>query len=89
VLIPKDGTVVECHRLARLASGSDRHCAAACRAAAALVSKGLSNKEIARIIGRTEETVKAHLTNVFEKLGVADRTEAVMLAVQRGILHVD
>ncbi|MDB4874334.1 MAG: response regulator receiver [Gemmatimonadetes bacterium] len=54
-----------------------------------LVSKGLSNKEIARVIGRTEETVKAHLKNVFEKLGVADRTEAVMLAVQRGILHVD
>lgn len=54
-----------------------------------LVAKGLSNKEVARVLGRTEETVKVHLKHVFEKLGVEDRTEAVTTALQRGILHID
>jgi DNA-binding NarL/FixJ family response regulator len=54
-----------------------------------LVAKGLSNKEIARVIGRAEETVKVHLKNIFEKLGVEDRTEAVTTALQRGIIHID
>jgi two-component system, NarL family, response regulator len=54
-----------------------------------LVAKGLRNREIARVIGRTEGTVKVHLKNIHEKLGVEDRTEAVTLALQRGILHLD
>jgi DNA-binding NarL/FixJ family response regulator len=54
-----------------------------------LVAKGLRNKEIARVIGRTEGTVKVHVKNIHEKLGVADRTEAVTLALQRGIIHLD
>jgi DNA-binding NarL/FixJ family response regulator len=54
-----------------------------------LVAKGLSNKEIARVIGRAEETVKVHLKNIFDKLGVEDRTEAVTTALQRGIIHID
>ena len=54
-----------------------------------LVAKGLSNKEIARVLGRAEETVKVHLKNIFEKLGVEDRTEAVTTALQRGIIHID
>lgn len=54
-----------------------------------LVAKGLANREIARAIGRTPETVKAHLKNVMDKLGVNGRTEAVMQAVRRGIIHVD
>ena len=54
-----------------------------------LVAKGLRNKEIARVIGRTEETVKVHVKHVMEKLGVEDRTEAVTLALQRGIIHLD
>src|SRR5258708_18053845 len=49
---------------------------------------GLSNKEIAGAIGRTEATVKAHLLNVFEKLGASDRTEAVTIALRRGIVHL-
>jgi DNA-binding NarL/FixJ family response regulator len=52
------------------------------------VAKGLSNKEIARVIGRAEETVKVHLKNIFDKLGVEDRTEAVTTALQRGIIHI-
>ena len=54
-----------------------------------LVAKGLRNREIARVIGRTEGTVKVHLKNIHEKLGVEDRTEAVTLALQRGIIHLD
>jgi len=53
-----------------------------------LVAKGLRNKEIARVIGRADGTVKVHLKNILEKLGVADRTEAVTLALQRGIIHL-
>ncbi len=49
---------------------------------------GLSNKEIAGAIGRTEATVKAHLLNIFEKLGASDRTEAVTIALRRGIVHL-
>lgn len=54
-----------------------------------LVARGLSNKEIAERIGRTDETVKIHLKNIFAKLDVADRTEAVTLALRRGLIHPD
>jgi len=53
------------------------------------VAKGLRNKEIARVIGRTEGTVKVHLKHLTAKLGVDDRTEAVTLGLQRGIIHLD
>lgn len=53
------------------------------------VARGYSNKDIARAIGRAEETVKIHLKSIFAKLGTADRTEAVTVALQRGILHLD
>ncbi|HKE91575.1 MAG TPA: response regulator transcription factor [Gemmatimonadales bacterium] len=51
--------------------------------------QGLSNKEIARAIGRTGETVKIHLKSVFAKLQVGTRTEAVRVAVNRGLVHLD
>ena len=54
-----------------------------------LTAKGLGNRDIARVIGRTEETVKVHLKHVMAKLGVTARTEAVTLAIQRGIIHLD
>lgn len=54
-----------------------------------LTAKGLRNRDIGRVIGRTEETVKVHLKNIMAKLDVEDRTEAVTLALQRGILHLD
>jgi DNA-binding NarL/FixJ family response regulator len=53
-----------------------------------LVAKGLSNKEIAAALFVAEDTVKNHLKHAFSKLGVTDRTEAAMLAVQRGILQL-
>ena len=54
-----------------------------------LTAKGLRNRDIARVIGRTEETVKVHLKHIMAKLGVEDRTEAVTLGLQRGIIHLD
>jgi len=51
-----------------------------------LVSAGHSNKQVAVRLGIGESTVKTHLLNVFEKLGVADRTRAVTLAMERGLL---
>ena len=50
--------------------------------------RGRSNKEIAIALGISENTVKVHTTRVFEKLGVADRLEAVTVAIRRGIVHI-
>jgi DNA-binding NarL/FixJ family response regulator len=54
-----------------------------------LMAQGLSNKEIAVRIGRTDETVKIHLKSVFAKLKVTTRTEAVRVALARGLVHLD
>jgi DNA-binding NarL/FixJ family response regulator len=54
----------------------------------AAIVRGRSNREIARALGISENTVKVHTTRVFEKLGVADRLEAVTAAIQRGIVHL-
>lgn len=53
------------------------------------IVRGRSNKEIASELGLAEITVKQHLTNVFEKLGVHDRTQAATAAIQRGTVHLD
>ncbi len=45
-----------------------------------LVAQGMANKQIARALGITEHTVKAHLTNVFQAIGVGDRTSAALWA---------
>jgi DNA-binding NarL/FixJ family response regulator len=49
-----------------------------------LVSRGLANKQIARELEITEKTVKAHLTRVFQSIGVTDRTQAALWAKSRG-----
>jgi DNA-binding NarL/FixJ family response regulator len=54
-----------------------------------LAARGLRNSDIAASIGRTPETVKAHLKHVMRKLRVRDRTEAVIQAVRRGIIRLD
>lgn len=51
----------------------------------ALVAQGLANKLIARRLGIAEKTVKAHLTNVFARIGVTDRTQAALWARSHGI----
>ncbi len=51
-----------------------------------LVAQGRSNKQAAADLGIGESTVKTHLLKAFDKLGVADRTRAVTLAMERGLL---
>jgi len=50
-----------------------------------LVGKGLPNKRIARELGITEKTVKAHLTSIFQRIGVTDRTQAALWAQRNAI----
>lgn len=52
------------------------------------VAEGRTNKETAKALKISEATVKTHLLHAFEKLGVDDRTAAVTVAIQRGILSV-
>lgn len=54
-----------------------------------MIVKGASNKEIAAALSISENTVKSHLKNIFEKLYVDDRTEAALSAIKRGIIRVD
>lgn len=54
-----------------------------------LMARGRSNPEIANLLGRAESTMKVHVRNILQKLGTDDRTEAVTIAVRRGILHLD
>lgn len=49
------------------------------------LTNGLTNRQIARDLGVAEKTVKTHVGNVLAKLGVADRTQAAVLAVRAGI----
>ena len=51
----------------------------------ALVADGLPNKLIARRLEISEKTVKAHLTRVFQQIGVTDRTQAALWAERNGL----
>jgi DNA-binding NarL/FixJ family response regulator len=53
-----------------------------------LVAAGKRNKEIAAELSIAEDTVKMHVRNIFSKLDVTDRTEAVTVALRRGIIHL-
>jgi DNA-binding NarL/FixJ family response regulator len=53
-----------------------------------LVAIGKANKEIAGELSVSEDTVKAHLKSIFAKLNVGDRTQAVTLALKRGIIEL-
>lgn len=53
-----------------------------------LIAEGKSNKEIAGLLFVSEGTVKTHVLNIHQKLSVTDRTEAVVVAIKRGILKV-
>jgi DNA-binding NarL/FixJ family response regulator len=54
-----------------------------------LVAEGASNKEIASSLHISQATVKSHLIHIFGKLGVSDRTAAVTVALQRGIMRLE
>jgi DNA-binding NarL/FixJ family response regulator len=49
------------------------------------VAEGLANKQIARRLGISEKTVKSHLTSVFQRIGVSDRTQAALWAQRNGV----
>jgi DNA-binding NarL/FixJ family response regulator len=51
----------------------------------ALVRQGLANKQIARRLGISERTVKAHLTSTFQRIGVVDRTQAALWAERNDV----
>jgi len=53
-----------------------------------LVADGLSNKAIAGVLGLSDETVKFHLASIFGKLGASNRTDAVRLALRRGLVTI-
>ena len=53
------------------------------------IVKGQSNKEIAYNLGISENTVKTHVKNIFDKLDVSDRTSAATLAIKRGLVRID
>ena len=50
--------------------------------------EGMSNKEIANLLGITEATVKCHVSTILMRLNVSDRTQAVVTALQRGLVHL-
>lgn len=54
-----------------------------------LIVRGQSNKEIGVSLNISDVTVKRHITHILEKLGVLDRTQAAIAAIQRGIVHLD
>ena len=58
-------------------------------AALRLMADGKANKEIATALSISERTVKTHLGHLFEKLGVASRTEAVKVATRRGLVRLE
>ena len=51
-----------------------------------LMASGCSNKEISEALNKSEGTIKNHVSNLLAKLGVRDRTRAVLLAIEKGIL---
>jgi DNA-binding NarL/FixJ family response regulator len=53
-----------------------------------LLARGKRNKEIGAELAIAEDTVKMHVKNILAKLGVNDRTEAVTIALRRGIIHL-
>lgn len=53
-----------------------------------LMAEGKSNKEIGAALFISEGTVKTHVNSIHEKLRVSDRTEAVIVALKRGIIHL-
>ena len=81
-------------RLVNALSGEDRRSGAPGldqltnreREVLSLIAQGRANKRIALELGISEKTVKAHVGHVLAKLGVADRTQAAVLAVQNGLV---
>jgi len=55
----------------------------------ALLAKGMRNREIAEALRLAEPTIKIHVNNLLRKLEVKDRTEAAVVALRRGLIHLE
>jgi two-component system NarL family response regulator len=55
----------------------------------ALIARGLANRAIGEALAIEENTVKVHVRHILAKLGVEQRTEAAVVAIQRGLVHID
>jgi DNA-binding NarL/FixJ family response regulator len=53
-----------------------------------LLASGMANKQIAFKLGISEKTVRNHVSNMYEKLGIYDRAQAVLYAVRKGLVEV-
>lgn len=53
-----------------------------------MLAKGLTNKDIGRVLGISENTARNHVNSIIEKLEVSDRTEAAITAIQQGLICV-
>jgi DNA-binding NarL/FixJ family response regulator len=53
------------------------------------VAKGQSNKEIATTLDISEQTIKNHITSIMAKLNANARTQAVVIAVRKGLISID
>jgi DNA-binding NarL/FixJ family response regulator len=51
-----------------------------------LMASGLANKQVARQLGLSEKTVRNHIANIYEKLGIHDRSQALLYAVRKGLI---
>jgi DNA-binding NarL/FixJ family response regulator len=81
-LAPKAAqTLIRAHVETRAVELSDRE-----REVLGCVAKGLPNKQIALRLGISEKTVKAHLTSIFQQIGVTDRTQAALWAQRHRIV---
>lgn len=54
-----------------------------------LVGQGASNREIAAALFISEKTAKNHMTHIFEKIGVSDRTQAALYAIRSGLVSIE
>lgn len=51
-----------------------------------LTASGMANKEVARALGLSDKTVRNHIANIYEKLGVHDRSQTLLYAVRKGLI---
>jgi DNA-binding NarL/FixJ family response regulator len=84
-LHPRAARELLTHRAASPAKSPADQLTAREREVLGLVRQGLANKQIARRLGISERTVKAHLTSVFQRLSVSDRTQAALWAERHGV----
>lgn len=54
----------------------------------ALVAQGLSNRDVAKELDISERTVKSHLSNIFKKIDVIDRTQAAVFAIRNNLIQI-